>query len=50
MAVKVVGPEQMFYLGLVALLVGWRAVRTRFLRWRRQQVVSGRPATEKAAG
>ncbi|MCA1403001.1 protein-methionine-sulfoxide reductase heme-binding subunit MsrQ [Ensifer sp. IC3342] len=50
MAVKVVGPEQMLYLGLVAMLLGWRAVRTRFLRWRRQQVVSGRPATEKAAG
>ncbi|MCA1441086.1 protein-methionine-sulfoxide reductase heme-binding subunit MsrQ [Ensifer sp. IC4062] len=50
MAVKVVGPEQMLYVGLVALLLGWRAVRRRFLRWRRQQVVSGRPATEKAVG
>ncbi|MDK1376095.1 MULTISPECIES: protein-methionine-sulfoxide reductase heme-binding subunit MsrQ [unclassified Sinorhizobium] len=50
MAVKVVGPEQMLYIGLVALLLAWRTIRTRFLRWRRQQVVSGRPATEKAAG
>ncbi|MCZ4089559.1 protein-methionine-sulfoxide reductase heme-binding subunit MsrQ [Sinorhizobium psoraleae] len=50
MAVKVVGPEQVLYLALVALLLGWRAVRTRFLRWKRQQAVPTRSAMEKAAG
>ncbi|AFL51976.1 sulfoxide reductase heme-binding subunit YedZ [Sinorhizobium fredii] len=52
MAVKVVGPEQMLYIVLVALLLAWRAVRTPFLRWKRQRtaVVRSRPATQKAAG
>ncbi|WP_331374082.1 protein-methionine-sulfoxide reductase heme-binding subunit MsrQ [Sinorhizobium chiapasense] len=50
MAVKVVGPEQMLYLSLVAVLLAWRAVRTRLLRWRRRQAVPARPAMEKAAG
>ncbi len=52
MAVKVVGPEQMLYIALVALLLTWRAVRTPFLRWKRQRtaVVRSRPATQKAAG
>lgn len=35
MSVKVVGPEQMTYIGLVALLVLWRPIRPRFNRWKR---------------
>lgn len=52
MAVKVVGPEQMLYLALVAALLAWRPIRTPFLRWKRQRsgVARPRPATEKAAG
>lgn len=52
MAVKVVGPEQMLYIFLVLLLLAWRAVRTPFLRWKRQRtaVVRSGPATQKAAG
>jgi sulfoxide reductase heme-binding subunit YedZ len=52
MAVKVVGLEQMLYIFLVALLLAWRAVRTSFLRWRRQRATVARPqpATQKAAG
>ncbi|ACP24998.1 putative membrane protein [Sinorhizobium fredii NGR234] len=52
MAVKVVGPEQMLYIVLVALLLAWRAVRTPFLRWKRQRTALARshPATQKAAG
>ncbi|OAP41930.1 sulfoxide reductase heme-binding subunit YedZ [Sinorhizobium glycinis] len=52
MAVKVVGPKQMLYIFLVALLLAWRAVRTPFLRWKRQRtaVTRSHPATQKAAG
>ncbi|AWI56811.1 protein-methionine-sulfoxide reductase heme-binding subunit MsrQ [Sinorhizobium fredii] len=52
MAVKVVGLEQMLYIFLVSLLLAWRAVRTPFLRWKRQRtaVVRSNPATQKAAG
>ncbi|MQW96181.1 protein-methionine-sulfoxide reductase heme-binding subunit MsrQ, partial [Sinorhizobium fredii] len=51
MAVKVVGLEQMLYIFLVSLLLAWRAVRTPFLRWKRQRtaVVRSSPATQKAA-
>lgn len=38
MSVKVVGPEQAIYLALVALLLGWRAVRKPYLRRKRQSV------------
>ncbi|WP_034884444.1 methionine sulfoxide reductase heme-binding subunit [Ensifer sp. WSM1721] len=52
MAVKVVGPEQMLYITLVAMLLLWRVVRTRFLRWKRSRTGFTRSiaATEKAAG
>lgn len=52
MAVKVVGPEQMLYLALVALLLAWRPMRTPYLRWKRQRSGVARPrnAQEKAAG
>lgn len=52
MSVKVVGPEQMLYIALVALLLAWRPMRTPFLRWKRQRSGVARPrhATEKAAG
>ncbi|WP_373413955.1 protein-methionine-sulfoxide reductase heme-binding subunit MsrQ [Ensifer aridi] len=51
MAVKVVGPEQMLYITLVAMLLLWRVVRTRFLRWKRSRTGFTRSiaATEKAA-
>ncbi|MBU4528001.1 MAG: protein-methionine-sulfoxide reductase heme-binding subunit MsrQ [Hoeflea sp.] len=35
LAVKVVGPEQLIYAGLVAVLIGWRLVRHRFMQRRR---------------
>lgn len=52
MSVKVVGPEQMLYIALVALLLAWRPARTPFLRWKRERRDLTRPrhATEKAAG
>jgi sulfoxide reductase heme-binding subunit YedZ len=52
MAVKVVGPEQMLYITLVALLLLWRVIRTPFLRWRRSRTGFARSTatTEKAAG
>ncbi|ASY56100.1 protein-methionine-sulfoxide reductase heme-binding subunit MsrQ [Sinorhizobium sp. CCBAU 05631] len=52
MAVKVVGPEQVLYIVLVTLLLAWRAVRTPFLRWKRQRTAGTRPqpAAQKAAG
>lgn len=52
MSVKVVGPEQMLYVAMVAALLAWRAIRMRFLRSKRQQAgpIRSRPATEKAAG
>ena len=43
LAVKVIGPEQLIYAGLVALLLGWRLVRPRYMDWKRstRQVKSG---------
>lgn len=35
LAVKVIGPEQMVYAGLVALLIGWRLVRPGFMQRKR---------------
>jgi len=52
MSVKVVGPEQMLYLGLVAMLIAWRLVRKPYLR-RKRQAANGpvrRQPIEKAAG
>ena len=46
MAVKVVGPEQLLYIGLVLLLVLWRPVRPRFNRWKRG--TDGRPQFKRA--
>ncbi len=49
MAVKVVGPEQMLYLGLVAALLSWRLVRKPYLKRKRQAPgTSIRPAAGKA--
>lgn len=49
MSVKVVGPEQMLYLGLVAVLLLWRLVRKRYLRRKRQATSApARPATGNA--
>ncbi|QFI66022.1 Membrane protein YedZ [Sinorhizobium alkalisoli] len=53
MSVKIVGPEQMLYIALVALLLAWRPIRMPYLRWRRQRSGIARPhhpTTEKAAG
>lgn len=35
MSVKVVGPEQDLYIALVAILLFWRLIRSRFNQWRR---------------
>ena len=35
LAVKVIGPEQMIYAGLVTVLVGWRLVRPRYMERKR---------------
>lgn len=35
LSVKVIGPEEIIYAGLVAVLIGWRLVRKRFLVWKR---------------
>lgn len=43
MSVKVVGPEQAVYLVFVAVLLGWRAVRKPYLRWKRQVVPPAAP-------
>ncbi|MBP2239280.1 sulfoxide reductase heme-binding subunit YedZ [Sinorhizobium kostiense] len=45
MAVKVVGPEQMLYLALVAALLAWRPIRKPFLRWKRLR--SGGPTAPR---
>ena len=52
MSVKVVGPEQMLYLGLVAVLLAWRPVRKPYLRRKRQAANAPvrRQPIEKAAG
>ncbi|KJS16521.1 MAG: sulfite oxidase [Hoeflea sp. BRH_c9] len=35
LAVKVIGPEQLVYAGLVSLLLGWRLARPRYMAWKR---------------
>ena len=35
LSVKVIGPEQLVYAGLVALIIGWRLVRPRYMTWKR---------------
>ncbi|KGF68695.1 sulfite oxidase [Hoeflea sp. BAL378] len=37
LSVKVIGPEQLVYAGLVILLIGWRLVRPRYMAWRRSR-------------
>lgn len=37
LSVKVIGPEQLVYAGLVALLIGWRLVRRRYMSWKRDK-------------
>lgn len=47
LSVKVIGPEQLIYAGIIAVLIGWRLVRPRFMarkRGRRPQY--GKLATE----
>lgn len=46
LSVKVVGPQQSIYIGLVAVLLLWRPIRPRYNQWRRAQV--GRPSFERA--
>ncbi|MBD9646763.1 protein-methionine-sulfoxide reductase heme-binding subunit MsrQ [Ensifer sp. ENS09] len=49
MSVKVIGPEQLLYLGLVALLLAWRLVRKPYLRRKRQAAnAPTKTATESA--
>lgn len=42
LSVKVIGPEEMVYSGLIALLIGWRMVRPRYMRWKRSLQPAGR--------
>lgn len=35
LSVKVIGPEQMVYAGLITVLLGWRLARPRFMAWKR---------------
>lgn len=35
LSVKVVGPEQLIYTGLITLLLGWRLARPRYMKWKR---------------
>jgi len=35
LSVKVIGPEQWLYAGLVTILIGWRLVRPRYMTWKR---------------
>jgi len=37
LSVKVIGPEQWLYAGLVTLLIGWRLVRRRYMGWKRDK-------------
>lgn len=46
MSVKVVGPQQLIYIGMVMVLLLWRPLRPRFNQWRRAQI--GRPSFERA--
>jgi len=46
MSVKVVGLEQLTYIGLVVLLLLWRPIRPRFNRWKRRG--DGRPQFNRA--
>ena len=35
LSVKVIGPEQLIYAGIIAVLIGWRLVRPRFMAMKR---------------
>jgi sulfoxide reductase heme-binding subunit YedZ len=41
LSVKVIGPEQLIYAGLVTLLIGWRLVRPRYMEWKRAARAGG---------
>jgi len=41
LSVKVIGPEQWLYAGLVTVLIGWRLVRPRFMTWKRSTRQAG---------
>ncbi|WP_417435982.1 protein-methionine-sulfoxide reductase heme-binding subunit MsrQ [Hoeflea sp.] len=44
LSVKVIGPEQLVYAGLVTVLVGWRLVRPGYMSWKRgKRQLRGRP-------
>lgn len=45
LSVKVIGPEQLVYAGLVTVLLVWRLVRPRYMSWKRgKRQLRGRPA------
>lgn len=47
LSVKVIGPEQLIYTGIIAVLIGWRLARPRFMAWKRgKRPVYGRVAGE----
>ena len=35
LSVKVIGPEQIVYAGLITMLLGWRLARPRYMKWKR---------------
>lgn len=41
LSVKVIGPEQLVYAALVALLLGWRLARPRYMAWKRSARQTG---------
>lgn len=46
LSVKVIGPEQLIYAGIIAVLIGWRLARPRFMTWKRGK----RPAHGRVTG
>jgi methionine sulfoxide reductase heme-binding subunit len=46
LSVKVIGPEQLIYAGIIAVLIGWRLVRSRYMTWKRGK----RPGYGRLAG
>ncbi|MDZ7601695.1 MAG: protein-methionine-sulfoxide reductase heme-binding subunit MsrQ [Hoeflea sp.] len=49
LAVKVIGLEQLIYAGLVAVLIGWRLVRPKYMEWKRS-IGHAKGRTREASG
>ncbi|EDQ32162.1 putative membrane protein [Hoeflea phototrophica DFL-43] len=48
LSVKVIGPEELVYSGLIAALIGWRMVRSRFMGWKRTRKASAAASATSA--